>query len=57
MGEGPWGLPGLNYFWGWARAAALRLPRAEPDVRDFVRKEELRDIRRMVESGRFQPPR
>jgi hypothetical protein len=45
----PYGLSGAHYFLGWAAAAARRLPRAEPDVREYGRREQLRRIRRIVE--------
>lgn len=35
----------LNYLAGWGGAALRRFPRAEPDVREHIRRDELRRIR------------
>jgi glycosyltransferase involved in cell wall biosynthesis len=51
----PLGLSGAHYFWGWASAAARRLPRAEPEVRAYGRREQLRRIRRMIEGRSVRP--
>jgi biofilm PGA synthesis N-glycosyltransferase PgaC len=47
----PFVLGGVHYLVGWARAAARRVPRAEPEVRTWARREQLLRIRTMV-SGR-----
>lgn len=39
-------LGSLNYLAGWAAAAAHREPRAEPEVRRYVRRDQLRRLRR-----------
>jgi hypothetical protein len=54
MRHRPYGLSGLHYFWGWARAAARRLPRAAPDVREYGRREQLARIRRIIRRGRLR---
>jgi len=41
-------LGALNFLFGWANAALRRVPRAEPEVRAFVRREQLRRIRNLV---------
>jgi biofilm PGA synthesis N-glycosyltransferase PgaC len=41
-------LGGLNYAAGWALAALRRRPRAEPELRAYVRREQLRRLRRRV---------
>ncbi len=38
----------VNYYLGWVLAATRRMPRAEPEVRAFGRREQLRRIRRRV---------
>jgi glycosyltransferase involved in cell wall biosynthesis len=45
MGERPRVLCGLHYLTGWAMAAARGAPRAEPELRRFVRDEHLRRLR------------
>jgi poly-beta-1,6-N-acetyl-D-glucosamine synthase len=42
MRDPPLLLCGLNYLAGWVRAAASRAPRAEPELRRFVRREHRR---------------
>ena len=41
-------LGGVNYVAGWALAALRRRPRAEPELRAYVRSEQLRRLRRRV---------
>jgi hypothetical protein len=38
----------LNYVVGWGMAAAARAPRAEPEVRAYIRDDQLRRLRRRV---------
>jgi hypothetical protein len=45
MLEPPLLLGGLNYLVGWAHAAVSRAPRAEPDLRAYVRADQLRRMR------------
>ena len=45
IGDPPPVLGSLNYLLGWASAALRRAPRAEADVRAFVRRDELRRLR------------
>jgi glycosyltransferase involved in cell wall biosynthesis len=45
LGKRPYLVCGLSYALGWLLAAARRSPRAEPQLRRFVRHEELRDMR------------
>ena len=47
-------LGALNYVAGWAAAAAGRAPRAEAEVREYVRRDQLRRLRRRLarERGR-----
>jgi poly-beta-1,6-N-acetyl-D-glucosamine synthase len=48
---------GANYMAGWVGAAAHRLPRAEPQVRSYVRRDQLRRIRgRLIRLGRELSP-
>jgi len=47
-GRRPALLGSLSYAAGWAMAAAQRRPRAEPDLRAFVRRDQLRRIRRRL---------
>jgi poly-beta-1,6-N-acetyl-D-glucosamine synthase len=44
----PAGLGSANYVAGWLAAAAARAPRAEPAVRAYVRKDQLRRLRRRL---------
>jgi poly-beta-1,6-N-acetyl-D-glucosamine synthase len=44
MGERPLVIGGLNYLFGWALGAVRRTPRAEPELRAFVRRQQLRRI-------------
>jgi biofilm PGA synthesis N-glycosyltransferase PgaC len=41
----PYVIGGLNYLAGWALAAMRRMPRADPDVRRAVRREEIARLR------------
>ena len=41
-------LGGLGYVGGWAYGCARRLPRAEPELRDYVHRDQLRRIRRRL---------
>jgi glycosyltransferase involved in cell wall biosynthesis len=41
-------LGSLNYVLGWATAASRRAPRAEPELRAFVRRDQLRRLRRRL---------
>lgn len=52
MSEPPRVLSGLNYVAGWASAGARRLPRAEPEVRAAVRRDQLERIGRRLRPGR-----
>lgn len=45
IGDTPPVLGSLNYLLGWASAALRRAPRAEADVRAFMRRDELRRLR------------
>ena len=45
-------LTGLSYLWGWASAAVRRQPRAEPELRRFVRREQRRRIRSLIHRRR-----
>jgi glycosyltransferase involved in cell wall biosynthesis len=45
MGRPPYVVGGATYVLGWGMAAARRRPRAEPEVRAFRRREELRRLR------------
>ena len=45
----PYLLGALNYLAGWGLAAARRVPRAEPEVRAFARREQLLRIRAILE--------
>jgi poly-beta-1,6-N-acetyl-D-glucosamine synthase len=42
--ERPLVLGGVGYLWGWALAGARRAPRAEPELRAYVRRDQLRRI-------------
>jgi biofilm PGA synthesis N-glycosyltransferase PgaC len=44
MRERPLVIGGLNYLVGWALGALRRLPRAEPELRGFVSRQQLRRI-------------
>lgn len=46
VGDQPPVLGSLNYLLGWTSAAMRRAPRAEPEVRAFVRRDQLRRLRR-----------
>lgn len=48
VGQRPYVIGGINYFAGWALAAARRLPRAEPEDRAFKRREDLKRIRELL---------
>jgi hypothetical protein len=47
MSERPRVLAGLNFVAGWAMAGLRRRPRAEPELRAFVRREQLANIARL----------
>jgi hypothetical protein len=51
LGDRPRGLCALNYLAGWALAAVRPVPRAEPEARAFVRRENLRRLRGMLAGG------
>ena len=40
----PWVLGGINYAAGWVSGTLRRYPRADPEIRAFVRREQLRRI-------------
>ncbi|MEJ7787936.1 MAG: glycosyltransferase family A protein [Solirubrobacteraceae bacterium] len=44
----PWLVGGLSYLLAWALAAARRVPRSDPEVRAFIRREQLGRLRRLV---------
>jgi poly-beta-1,6-N-acetyl-D-glucosamine synthase len=46
--ERPWILCGLHYMLGWTLAALRREPRAEPELRRYVRRENLARIRSLA---------
>lgn len=48
MTERPYILAGVNYMLGWARCWIRRSPRASPEVRAFVRREHLRNLRQRM---------
>jgi hypothetical protein len=53
MGERPLVIGGLNYLIGWTLGRVRRLPRAEPELRAFVRRQQLRRIgERVLKLGR-----
>jgi hypothetical protein len=45
LGDTPPVLGSLNYVAGWAQAGIRRAPRAEPEVRAYVRRDELPRLR------------
>lgn len=47
-------LAAMNYLAGWGLAAGGRGPRAEPELRAFVRREQLKRIRRSLAPGHGQ---
>lgn len=49
--ERPYVLGGLAYVLGWTAAAARRVPRAEREVRVFVRREQLRRIGAVISAA------
>jgi glycosyltransferase involved in cell wall biosynthesis len=51
MRERPLVLAGLSYAVGYAGAAVRRAPRAEPELRAYVRAEQLRRLRRRLAGG------
>jgi glycosyltransferase involved in cell wall biosynthesis len=53
FGERPYVLCGVNYFYGWAAAAARRTPRFEPTLLQYRRREDLRRIRSMLTPRRL----
>ena len=54
-GDEPPLLGALNYLAGWAGAAVRRAPRAEPEVCEYVRRDQLRRLRRRVARA-LRPP-
>jgi hypothetical protein len=50
-GDHPPVLGGLNYIAGYAGAAVRRAPRADPELRAYVRRDQLRRIRARLERG------
>jgi biofilm PGA synthesis N-glycosyltransferase PgaC len=50
LGDSPRVLGSLSYVLGWALAALRRLPTAEPELRDYVHRDQLRRIRRRLRS-------
>jgi biofilm PGA synthesis N-glycosyltransferase PgaC len=57
MRERPIIVGGAGYLAGWGLAALRRAPRAEPDLREFVRRDQLRRIgRRARGSAAVSPP-
>jgi hypothetical protein len=50
-GDDPPGLGALNYLAGFAWAAIRRAPRAEAEVRAYVRRDQLRRLRRRALGG------
>jgi glycosyltransferase involved in cell wall biosynthesis len=48
LGDPPPVVGALNYVVGWGMAAAARAPRAEPEVRAYIRDDQLRRLRRRV---------
>jgi glycosyltransferase involved in cell wall biosynthesis len=48
LGDRPRVVGALNYVAGWAIAAIVRAPRAEPEVRRYVRDDQLRRLRRRL---------
>ena len=51
VGDEPRLLGALNYLAGWAGAAAGRAPRAEAEVCEYVRRDQLRRLRRRLARG------
>lgn len=45
MGERPLMVGGLHYLLGWAAGALSRAPRAEPELREYVRADQLRRVK------------
>jgi biofilm PGA synthesis N-glycosyltransferase PgaC len=54
-GDDPPLLGALNYLAGWSWAALRRAPRAESEVRDYVRRDQLRRMRRRLTRARRAP--
>ncbi len=50
-GDRPRGLCALNYLAGWAVAGVRRVPRAEPEARLYMRRENVRRLRSLVAGG------
>jgi poly-beta-1,6-N-acetyl-D-glucosamine synthase len=48
LGDHPRALGSLNYCVGWTAAALERAPRAEPELRAYVRRQQLRRLRRRL---------
>jgi glycosyltransferase involved in cell wall biosynthesis len=52
LNDSPRVIGGLSYILGWAWAAVRRRPRAEPELRAYVRQDQLRRIWRRLTGGR-----
>jgi biofilm PGA synthesis N-glycosyltransferase PgaC len=53
MTQSPGLVGGINYLVGWTNAALRRFPRAEPEIRSHIQRDELRRIRqRLLRVGR-----
>jgi len=48
LGDDPPVVGGVNYVVGWMSAAARRVPRAEPELRAYVRRDQMRRIGRRL---------
>ena len=48
MRQRPFLIGGLTYLWSWLRAALSDAPRAERDLRVYVRREEMRRLRQII---------
>lgn len=55
MSDPPKVVGGLNYMYGWASAGLRRRPRAEPEVREVVRRGQLKRIGRRLTPRRRGP--
>ena len=47
----PYAAGGVSYLAGWVGAAARRVPRAEPELREFVRRDQWRRMTRRLRRG------
>lgn len=59
VGDPPKVLGSANYVFGYLRAAARRAPRADPDLREYVRRDQLARMRRRLLTwppGKVKPP-